>query len=182
MNCYFYFLAYQCSSCINHVSTFCKPDALTSAHMHMPATSCPDKLIVCLSHGALAPCLSHHPSSLGGVLLPGMLFRYKPPSPEPISFIRLSSSGLPYTCPNHCRARFPKTRGNPSAPKPTEIIQLAILKTAYPASSISSQRNYKKGACLQYSFSLCLLIVSSASLSLLFRTPQHVSFPLGNCE
>lgn len=119
----FLFLAYQSPSCINHVSSFCKLDVLTSALHAYARHACsgqpiymPESLFL-----GLLPLLS--PLLLGKSPTPSHAFPIQTNSPEFCFFVRLSYFGTLYACPNCPKPRFLAARESPYPLEPTEIIQ-----------------------------------------------------------
>lgn len=111
-------------NCINHVSSFYKFDALTSApHAyagHALLWTTPNRPYCgsCLPHSFPGPLRKS---------LPIMLFQYKPAKTEctsqAISFIRVLPSGQLHTCPDDPRNGHQTRRDSSHAPEPTNIMQ-----------------------------------------------------------
>lgn len=115
--------------CINHVSSFCKFDALTSVWSTCMCWTCLvlGNPIISLSHLVWASCIPHSLSSLLRRSPPsrGMFSQYRPTNAE--STLQPSPlSGHIHICPQEPRAKYLTTRDSSCAPQPDEIIQIIL--------------------------------------------------------
>lgn len=139
----FLFLGSQKLSCSNHVSGFCKLDALTSAL----GSTCLflDNSKMCLSHFVLPSCISRCLLlSLGGILFKECVFQVQTNH----SRAHILSHPLPCSYPNNPTARY-RQLGTAALSRSLlkSFIQSSHLKPTYSVSPVPSHGDYNKGFC-----------------------------------